>query len=344
MLQHPYNTLDMHPAVTLKGRLLHGKRTNMTYITPIHKINSYSTNNNIYLKREDLLPVAFGGNKVRIALEFMDDMRKKGRNTMVGYGNSRSNMCRALVVLCRMKNIPCHIISSGDDDGEYQKTWNECIVHSMGAVIHRCRKTEVAETVEDVCSEISRSGNAPYYIYGNQYGKGNEATPLKAYEKVYSEISDQASEILGSSRKFDYIFLPAGTGMTQSGLLAGRQKKHGKEKIIGISVARDSQKESEMIADSLKCCFGRDIVRSDDIIVTDSYLKGGYARFDDQIADTIRTMMAKEGIALDPVYTGKGFNGMLEYLEENHIANKNILYILTGSVPLFFDYGMEIFH
>lgn len=316
----------------------------MTYITPIQKINTCPADNHIYLKREDLLPVAFGGNKVRIALEFIADMRKKGRDTMVGYGNSRSNMCRALAVLCSMNNIPCHILSSGDEDGEYQRTWNACIVQSTGAVMHRCRKTEVAETVKDVCREISRSGHAPYYIYGSPYGKGNEAVPLRAYEKVYSEISDQASQILGSGRHFDYIFLPTGTGMTQAGLLAGRQERHGREKIIGISIARDSQKESEIISDSLTCYFGRDIVSPDDIIVTDSYLKGGYARFDDQTADTIRTMMVKEGIALDPVYTGKGFNGMLEYLAENHIAEKNILYILTGSVPLFFDYGMEIFH
>ena len=28
----------------------------------------------LYVKRDDLIPYAFGGNKVRIAAEFMDDM------------------------------------------------------------------------------------------------------------------------------------------------------------------------------------------------------------------------------------------------------------------------------
>ena len=32
--------------------------------------------NSIYVKRDDLLPFSFGGNKVRIALEFINDMKK----------------------------------------------------------------------------------------------------------------------------------------------------------------------------------------------------------------------------------------------------------------------------
>jgi D-cysteine desulfhydrase len=39
------------------------------------------------------------------------------------------------------------------------------------------------------------------------------------------------------------------------------------------------------------------------------------------------------------VYTGKGYNGMLEYLKDEGIQGKNVLFILTGSIPLFFDYA-----
>ena len=62
--------------------------------------------NSIYIKREDLFPFSFGGNKVRIALEFINDMKKQGKDCIVGYGNARSNLSRALANLCyRFKSL-----------------------------------------------------------------------------------------------------------------------------------------------------------------------------------------------------------------------------------------------
>lgn len=67
--------------------------------TPIMKISWADLPCNIYIKRDDLLPISFGGNKVRIAREFFDDMDAKGMDCMVGYGNARSNLSRALAAL-----------------------------------------------------------------------------------------------------------------------------------------------------------------------------------------------------------------------------------------------------
>ena len=307
------------------------------YVTPIAR--THDTNNNIWIKRDDLLPVAFGGNKVRIAVEFIADMKRTGKDTIVGYGNSRSNMCRALAVLCSMQHIPCHIISSGDDDGSYQATWNGLIISSTGAIIHKCRKTEVAQTVEAVCDEIRASGHEPYYIFGDKFGKGNEATPLKAYDKVYDEISKQAHVILGGGYRFDYIFLPTGTGMTQSGLIAGKYRCQGKEKIIGISVARKEDEVKKIIADNLNKYRGKETFDPKSVNAMDKYIKDGYGLYDDKIVNTINRVLRSEGIALDPVYTDKGYNGMLEYLKDEGIQGKNVLFILTGSIPLFFDYA-----
>ena len=53
---------------------------------------------------------------------------------------------------------------------------------------------------------------------------------------------------------------------------------------------------------------------------------------------TIYNVMMRYGIALDPTYTGKAFNGMTEYIENTSISGKNILFIHTGGTPLFFDY------
>ena len=65
----------------------------------------------------------------------------------------------------------------------------------------------------------------PYYIYGDEFGHGNEAVPVRAYEKVYREILEQEEQM---GIQFDYIFLSTGTGMTQAGLLSGKLVSIGK--------------------------------------------------------------------------------------------------------------------
>ena len=295
--------------------------------TPIIQIPD--ENNSIYVKRDDLLPFSFGGNKVRIALEFINDMKKQGKNCIVGYGNARSNLSRALANLCYQFKIPCHIISPADEDGTRIDTYNSKMVLSCDAKFHYCKKTNVKETVEKVLKNLREEGLSPYYIYGDSTGKGNEHTPMLAYTKVYEEIKNQ----------YDYIFLATGTGMTQGGLLAGKAMNNGTEKIIGISVARSAAQETEVLRKSLECFSERiQKIGKCEINVEDAYLCDGYGTYNRQIEKTIYQQFTHNGIPLDPTYTGKAFWGMQDYLKQNGIREKKILFIHTGGTPLFFDY------
>jgi 1-aminocyclopropane-1-carboxylate deaminase/D-cysteine desulfhydrase-like pyridoxal-dependent ACC family enzyme len=77
--------------------------------TPIQEIKG--NKNRIFIKRDDLLPFNFGGNKTRIAEEFLDNMLHRNCSCMVGYGNARSNLSRALAGICFSRGIKCYIIS-----------------------------------------------------------------------------------------------------------------------------------------------------------------------------------------------------------------------------------------
>ena len=73
----------------------------------IHPIQwKQNSENAFYLMREDLLPFSFGGNKVRIAQSYLEDMECRGCDYLLAYGNSRSNLCRVLANLCRSREIP----------------------------------------------------------------------------------------------------------------------------------------------------------------------------------------------------------------------------------------------
>ena len=304
--------------------------------TPIVKIESTKENTNIYVKREDLLPDYFGGNKVRIAYEFFSDMEAQQKDCIVGYGNARSNLCRVLSNMSHAKGKKCYIISPADEDGGRIDTNNSRIVKLCKASFRECTKTNVAETVEAVLNECKAEGFHPYYIYGDKYGKGNEATPVRAYVKVYKEIQEQAKDM---GIHFDYIFLATGTGMTQAGLIAGQKIYGGHEKIVGISVARQKDQEVEVLKRYLDAYAKEQsfAYEESDILLVDDYLCGGYGKYHDEVMDFISDSVQTYGMPLDPTYTGKACYGMKQYIKQQEIVNKNVLFIHTGGTPLFFD-------
>lgn len=309
----------------------------MKYFTPIIKINSQLTCN-IYIKRDDLLPFSFGGNKVRIAEEFFADMRRKKHDSIIGYGNSRSNLCRVIANMSKYYGVKCCIISPKDDDGQRVETSNSKIVRLCESEIVICSKDNVSKTVSETISRHKDAGYSPYYIYGNEFGTGNKSTPVNAYYKCYNEILSQAKAY---DLDFDYIFLATGTGMTQAGLLSGKLVSNGKEKIVGISVARKTEQETNVIYDYVKSFFKKKQLNTnilkDDICVVDEYIGKGYGKKSSIIDKAIYDMMVLNGIPLDPTYTGKAFLGMRDYIIKNNISNKNVLFIHTGGTPLFFD-------
>lgn len=297
-------------------------------ITPIQRIHDIETNN-IYIKREDLIPFSFGGNKARIAEEYFADMRKKNKNCIIAYGNPRSNLCRVISNKAFSFGFPCYIISPSDDDGNREKTSNANLTELCNALVVPCAKSNVANTVAEVIEKCKNKGLDPYYVNGDIYGNGNEATPVQAYIKVYSEIQEQKG-----NQNFDYIFVATGTGMTLAGFVVGKTKYYGQEKIVGISVARDSERALEATKKYCKSFINDSIL---DVEIDDSYINGGYGKYSFDELATIRNLYCNEGILLDPVYVGKAFWGMKQYIKKHHIQNSNILFVHTGGTPLSFD-------
>ena len=300
--------------------------------TPIQPLDTDERGNAFFLKREDLLPYSFGGNKARIGLEYMRDMTAKGCDHMVAYGNARSNLCRVLSNLCAGAGVPITILSPADDDGQRREAYNEKLCRSFGARVVPCLKTGVAESVDAVMESIRQEGGKPYYIYGDRYGKGNEAVPTAAYVPVYEEIRAQGD--------FDVIALACGTGMTLAGLLCGRKLCGGSERILGVSVARDAQN-----AKTHTLAYGNawkaDLLCAEDVEIIDDF-RLAYGVYGEDVENTIRQMMLLHGVPMDGTYVGKAYAGLREIAKREEWQNKKVLFIHTGGTPLFFDAAERI--
>ncbi|MBP3644875.1 MAG: pyridoxal-phosphate dependent enzyme [Clostridia bacterium] len=294
--------------------------------TPLYLLDTDDSGNQFFIKREDMLPYSFGGNKARIGAEYLADMLESGCNHMVAYGNARSNLCRVLSNLCAGERLPITIITPADDDGERREAFNGKLCELFGANIVPCFKTNVAETVDQVLDAIRQKGGKPYYIYGDRTGQGNRAVPVRAYQKAWAEIRAQGT--------FDKIVLALGTGMTQAGLLCGMKDDEHKPEVMGISIARDEESARRHILSYITACAGEDI--GADIRICDRF-RAGYGVYGDAITDCIHQVMVKYGIPLDGTYTAKAFHGMMTLAKEENWQGQKVLFIHTGGTPLFFD-------
>ena len=311
-------------------------------VTPLYLHETLPGGNQVYLKREDLLPYSFGGNKARIGQCYLEDMQKKGCNHMLAYGNARSNLCRVLSNLCAASGYPLTLLSPADDDGQQRPSMNGALCRQLGAEIIHCLKTGVAESVDAAMEAIRDAGDTPYYIYGDRTGQGNKAVPVAAYASQYAPLMEQCQAQFGFLP--DLICLALGTGMTQAGLLCGQSVyDHGGQplpQIIGLSTARDADAATAHLAAYIRDYAAAHPVMADAAIsrirVYDQ-CRGSYGAPDDAIADLIRRQFRDHGLPLDMTYTGKAYYAMEQLIRQEGWQGKRVIFIHTGGTPLFFD-------
>lgn len=299
--------------------------------TPLTELHFHFQQNQYYMKRDDLYPISFGGNKARKNRLFFQDILEKQSDCVVTYGSSSSNHCRVVANMAYAMGLPCYIISPSE--GRKVTTNGKLISLCHGQVLY-CPVAEVAQTIENVMEQQKAQGKRPYFIPGGGHG----LIGTKAYVECYEELKMQ-EEHLGCH--FDYIFLTSGTGTTQAGLVCGALLHQDKREIIGISNARKNPYGRNVVLESVEQYFndlGRmDLFDESAVQLIDGYLSGGYGKSNVQIDQTIQKRLQMDGIPLDATYTGKAFWGMEEYLKQKKIFHKCILFLHTGGLPLFFD-------
>lgn len=299
-------------------------------LTHIYKMHNDNYNNTIFIMREDLLPISFGGNKVRKAVLFFEDIKQGRWDCVVTYGSSSSNHSRAISNVAASEGIPCYIITPSESS---KPTSNSKIVNICGAKLIQCPISEVTSMIEKTIEELKSQGFKPYFIKGG--GHGNVGT--QAYVDAYKEIVDYEK---ANGVHFDYIFHASGTGTTQAGLVCGRLIHGDQREIIGISIARKNPYGGQVVLESVNSyinSLGKVSITDEAITFIDDYVLDGYGTYNNEILQTVRKVLIYDGIPLDTTYTGKAFWGMQDYIQKNKVEGKNVLFIHTGGTPLFFD-------
>ena len=301
-------------------------------MTVIQNLGAFQ-NNRLWMKREDLIPFSFGGNKARKAQLFFKEIDKGAYDCVVTYGSGSSNHCRIVANECCRRKMTCYIISPEEAS---ESTFNSQMMELFNAEITTVPVSQVHDTIENKLNELKATGKRPYFIEGG--GHGNIGT--EAYVQCYQEIKEYEKV---ENTYFDYIFFASGTGTTHAGLVCGQLLDDDEREIIGISIARKNPRGRNVVLDSIRAyladksgvAVSEDAIQAVTVFVDD--YTAGYGKDDKRVIQTIEAILKNYGITLDATYTGKAFMGMTEYIRKQQITGKNILFIHTGGTPLFFD-------
>ena len=91
----------------------------------------------------------------------------------------------------------------------------------------------------------------------------------------------------------------------------------------------------EIIKESKEYLNEKDLkkVKSENMDIIDGYVGEGYALSTEEELNFIWDLAKKEGVILDPVYTGKAMFGLHNEIKKGSFKNsKNILFVHTGGL------------
>ncbi len=303
----------------------------------------------IYIKREDLTGLGFGGNKGR-KLEFiLRDMTDKRADTVITWASLQSNWCMQTAAAARTVGIKPILVLFKTYDLAPGYDGNLLLDYILGADIriHEAQKGKVVKPeqvlamLEDIAAEVKRGGGRPYIVsVGGSRVLGDMDRPLGAisYVHAFRETFEQAA---AAGFEPDYVVHSTGSGGTQAGLIIGAKALTDRCRVVGISVsdpqgpfAQEVLEIARAADDALGLGLG---VEPGDVVVFDEYIKDGYGVVDQEVADIIRLVFTREGIVLDPVYTAKAMAGLIDLVKTGYFEpTDRVVFFHTGGTPALF--------
>ena len=317
-----------------------------TALEPMPNISVDLGGPDVWVKRDDCTGLGMGGNKARQLEFYFGDALARGADTVLITGAVQSNYVRATAAAAAKLGMGCEIQLEervrGMDE-TYRCSGNVLLDQLFGARLHSYPEGEDetgADAELDAIAERLRSqGKSPYVIY---LSEGHQPLGALGYVEAAREILEQAA-VLGAD--FEAIVVPSGSGATHAGLLVGLRAAGSEVPVHGISVRRDAKSQAERILRTARTTGEEllgvaDLVNETDVVVHDDWLAPGYGHPSEDTLEAIKIVAQREGLLLDPVYSGKAFAGLVGLVRRGDLrSHGSILFIHTGGTPALFGYA-----
>jgi D-cysteine desulfhydrase len=315
--------------------------------TPIEKLSRLSEaleGPTIYMKRDDLLGLAGGGNKTR-KLEFLvADALACGADTLITCGAVQSNHCRLTLAAAVKEGMKCQLILEERVAGSYnpEAGGNNFLFRLLGVEKIKVVPggSDMAKEMQQVADDLEAEGRKGYIVPGG----GSNPIGATGYVACAEEILGQMFE---QGLKIDRVVCASGSTGTHAGLVTGFYGNNSNIPVIGVNVSRSKDVQEELVYHLVNQTAAYVGIKSeiprDAVLCFDEYVGPGYSLPTPQMAEAVRMLARLEGILMDPVYTGKAIAGLIDLVRKGYFTKEeNVLFIHTGGSPALHVYMAEI--
>ena len=315
--------------------------------TPIEKLSRLSEaleGPTIYMKRDDLLGLAGGGNKTR-KLEFLvADALACGADTLITCGAVQSNHCRLTLAAAVKEGMKCQLILEERVAGSYnpEAGGNNFLFRLLGVEKIKVVPggSDMAQEMQQVADDLEAEGRKGYIVPGG----GSNPIGATGYVACAEEILGQMFE---QGLKIDRVVCASGSTGTHAGLVTGFYGNNSNIPVIGVNVSRPKDVQEELVYNLVNQTAAyvgiKSAIPRDAVLCFDEYVGPGYSLPTPQMAEAVRMLARLEGILMDPVYTGKAIAGLIDLVRKGYFTKEeNVLFIHTGGSPALHVYMAEI--
>lgn len=312
--------------------------------TPIEELRSLSRElggPELLIKRDDQTGLALGGNKTR-KLEFLvGQALEQGADTLITAGAAQSNHCRQTAAAAARAGLRCELVLNGTKPE--LPNGNVLLDELLGARINWIPRSERVAKLRELPDQLRQQGRQPYVIpVGGSNGVGATGYVLAMIELV--------EQLDGINRRVDHVVFASSSGGTQAGMVVGAKVTRFAGKLHGVRIDKDDpggtpyQHELADIANETAEYIGFAAqFTARDFNVAYDYLGGGYGVVSDLEREAIRLLGSREGIVLDPVYTGRAMGALIDLIRKKTFRqDETVLFWHTGGAPALFAYAKDL--
>jgi D-cysteine desulfhydrase len=281
----------------------------------------------LWVKRDDLLAVGGGGNKLRKLDRLCVAALGEGATTLVAYGAPQSNFCRLAAAAARRLSLGVILVLAGEGGGG--RTGNLTLDALFGAEVKwagDADRDRLEAAAREVVAELRERSERPALL---PFG-GSCAVSARGYVAAAEEIIEQAGE-------FERLVVAVGSGATMAGLVAGL----GAERVLGVDTGAVADPYETVAAIVSQLWLeGASATKPDEPLRIDRSQGGpGYEAMTDAAREAMLTAGECEGLILDPVYTAKAFAGLTAAVRAGEIERgRRTVFLHTGGLPGLFGH------
>lgn len=266
----------------------------------------------LLVKRDDLIHPEISGNKWRKLRLNLEAAHSQQSTAIVTFGGAFSNHILAVAAAGSHFQMNTHGIIRGDVTAGENDTLQRA--KAFGMKLHFVNRTAYRDKVQ-VIKEMG-FGDEAYIIPEG----GSNALGVEGCTDIVNEVNKQLGQIP------EYWSCSVGSGGTIAGLILGLSGKAG---ITGFSSLKGNflTEEVEKLLEQVNGKAFRNWS------ISTEYHFGGYAKWQSELINFINSFKKDTGLALDPIYTGKLFYGILDLVKKDYYPRgSQILVLHTGGL------------